>query len=266
MDNIIFKVPLYAVHSGIDLIKSPTQRTLKEAVEFMVSRKGCYLQADRQVMFLKTRTRTEARAEVKIFVFGKKMTFADARKKFAAHANVIEDLDIWEESGFSAVAYNPDVKRVIAVAENTIVFSMDAQQNILKGKTSLNGGKVVWREPIFRPFSNCDDIESHLDFTLPHAVGEIRFNPQKYLGIAVYEKVYYDNGTSWINKALNHVIFQDKIVDKNMLLRMLDDKGMLRSIRQSKEAAFLVDANHRVAEIPKPYTPLTLHRVYAWVG
>lgn len=266
MDNIIFKVPLYAVHSGNDLIKSPTQRTLKEAVEFMISRKGCYLEADRQIMFLKTRTRTEALNDVKVFVFGKKMTFADARRKFAAYANVIEDLDIWGESGFSAVAYNPDVKRVIAVAENTIVFSMDAQQNILKGKTSLNGGNVVWREPIFRPFSNCDDIESHLDFTLPHAVGEIRFNPQKYLGIAVYEKLYYENGTSCINKALNHIIFQDKIVDKNILINMLEDKGMLRKIKQSKEVVFLVDKNYRVAELPQPYTPLTLYRVYSWVG
>lgn len=265
MDNIILKVPLYAVHVGNELIKSPTQKTFLQAVEMMKSRGGCYLEADRQVNFLKTKTKTEVLDDAKIFVFGTKMSFAEARKRFAAHANVLRDIKLWEENGFTAVVYNSEVKTVVAFSDEMVAFSLEAQENIFKGRTSLNSGRIVWREPIFRPFADSDDIDTHIEFTLPHAVGDIRFNPSKYLGIGIYEKVFYENGMSCINKVLNHIIFQDKIIDKSMLVRIVEDKGMLRKIKQSKDNGFLVGSNQRIAEIPKPFVPLTLTTVYSWM-
>lgn len=266
MKNVLFSVPLYTVHVGNEELRSPVQKTFQQAVELMVARNGCYIAFDREVGFLANKSRNEPSDDVLIFVFGSKLSLWEARKRFAKHPLILEDINMFEESGIKNVAYNQNVKTIVPLGENMVLFSLAAQECILNGIYSLNGGQIVWREPIFRPFVNLSDAyDGFIEYTLPRTIGELRFQASQYTGIAVCEKVFFENGTSDIHKVLHYIVFRDKILNKYAALRKFENTEIFKWIVGSQSDGFLLNGKNQLVELPKDYLPVTLNTMYSWV-
>ena len=101
-------------------------------------------------------------------------------------------------------------------------------------------------EPVFKPIcANSDDYDY---VVLSKVLNDIRLNPSKFQGFASYSSVYYTDGTVEFSGVEKQYVFDDCVVDKDVLRRMFaDNRLILKQINADKGQAMILDSyNKRV--------------------
>lgn len=255
----IIEVPLYSIGEEDGLNTAVRQRTFKEAVIKMYQSGGMYIVHARDKCYWRYKTVVKQRNEPITYIFGKEFSIEEGKQMF--NASGIRWIESIEEKGFKAFAYNPHVSgsQFMPVGENDIVLNDEFCRKLAGENVRLNGGKAwLLSEPVFRVIG-----QEKSDFcVLSEITTKMKYDD--IVGFEAFSCSYYSDATSDIEGEGRQYVFEDAVVEKDVLRKQFShNKNVLRRIASSNGNVMILDKN-RVYAVRENYVPIRRCFVNTW--